>query len=99
MMVQWRRIGKQVILGSRPHCPDKEASNITQDCPYTEAPCDSSILEDAGCAFDGNVLTHYRSTIPSVFVPRHITYDLVACCNIAAMDSYGACAALWRTFA
>jgi hypothetical protein len=65
MMVRWRRIGKQLIRGQSDRCPDQTVKN----CHYTESRCDPSTFDDAGCAFDGNVLTSYRSTNQSRFMP------------------------------
>ena len=74
MMVRWRRIGKQIINGFRLRCPglvndtEKDVATPVWDCQYAEALCNSSILNDAGCAFDGNVETKYKSTKLSLFV-------------------------------
>ena len=81
MMVRWRRIGKQLIHGHFDRCPSETvevvgpeglAYNVSTrawDCHYTESTCDPSLFDDAGCAFDGNVLTLYRSQNTSRFVP------------------------------
>ena len=85
MTVLWRRIGKQVIQGFRSRCPNV-ASNVMWDCHYDQAECNTSIFNDAGCAFDGNTSTQYRSTIQSIYVPTPLVMVQPA---VMQFEAYG----------